>query len=75
MQTAAMRAAGFPHGEVKFLGGELRRVGEDGVIAGYASLFGVADLGRDIVERGAFRESLARRGACRDPHALATRSG
>ncbi len=63
MQTAAMRAAGFPLGEVKFLGGELRRVGEDGVIAGYASLFGVADLGRDIVERGAFRESLARRGA------------
>ena len=63
MQTAAMRAAGFPHGEVKFLGGEVRRVGEDGLIAGYASLFGVADLGRDIVERGAFRDSLARHGA------------
>ena len=62
MRTAVMRAAGFPCGEVKFLGGELRRVGQDGLIAGYASLFGIADLGRDVVERGAFRDSLARRG-------------
>nr|WP_249729902.1 HK97 family phage prohead protease [Chelatococcus sp. YT9] len=29
---------------------------------GYASLFGVPDLGRDVVERGAFRASLERRG-------------
>ncbi len=32
-------------------------------IAGHASLFGVADLTRDVVEAGAFRTALARRGA------------
>lgn len=31
-------------------------------IAGYACLFGVVDLGRDMVLPGAFRESLSRRG-------------
>jgi HK97 family phage prohead protease len=35
----------------------------EGVFEGYASLFGVVDLGRDVVQPGAFRESLARRGA------------
>lgn len=34
-----------------------------GLFEGYASLFGMPDLGRDVVERGAFRDSLARRGA------------
>lgn len=34
-----------------------------GVIEGYASLFGVADSGGDIVMAGAFARSLARRGA------------
>jgi uncharacterized protein len=34
----------------------------DGHFTGYASLFGVPDLGRDVVARGAFAESLARRG-------------
>lgn len=34
-----------------------------GVIEGYASLFGVMDLGRDIVMPGAFRESVAAKGA------------
>lgn len=38
-------------------------VSVDGAIEGYASLFGVVDLGRDRVERGAFAASLARRGA------------
>jgi HK97 family phage prohead protease len=38
-------------------------VGTAGVFEGYASLFDVADLGRDVVMRGAFRDSLARRGA------------
>lgn len=37
-------------------------VAEDGLFEGYASLFGVADLGRDVVEKGAFRRSLAVRG-------------
>lgn len=35
----------------------------DGTFTGYASLFGKADLARDVVERGAFTRSLARRGA------------
>lgn len=49
--------------EVKLLPDEVRAIGSDGLIEGYASLFGVADLGRDVVERGAFRDSLAARGA------------
>lgn len=35
----------------------------DGVFSGYASLFEAPDLGGDIVQRGAFAASLARRGA------------
>lgn len=35
----------------------------DGVFEGYASLFGVVDLGRDMVMPGAFAASLASRGA------------
>jgi HK97 family phage prohead protease len=35
----------------------------EGVFSGYASLFGRVDLGRDLVERGAFADSLAKRGA------------
>ena len=35
----------------------------DGHFSGYASLFGVPDLGRDVVVPGAFAASLARRGA------------
>lgn len=38
------------------------RVAMDGTFEGYASLFRMPDLGKDIVEPGAFRESLARRG-------------
>jgi HK97 family phage prohead protease len=38
-------------------------VAEDGTFAGYASLFGKADLGRDMVMPGAFRASLVKRGA------------
>lgn len=38
-------------------------VAADGTFSGYASLFGEVDLGRDVVERGAFALSLARRGA------------
>ena len=33
------------------------------MIEGYASLWGVADLNGDVVQRGAFRDSLARSGA------------
>ena len=35
---------------------------EDGTFSGYASVFGRVDLGRDRIERGAFRAALRRRG-------------
>jgi HK97 family phage prohead protease len=38
------------------------RVGHEGQFEGYASLFDLPDLGKDVVERGAFARSLARRG-------------
>ncbi len=53
----------WPASERKFAPTALARVDEDGSFAGYASLFGKADLGRDVVMPGAFRASLARRGA------------
>jgi HK97 family phage prohead protease len=40
-----------------------RGVGAPGLFEGYGSLFGVVDLGRDMVMPGAFADSLARRGA------------
>lgn len=36
---------------------------QDGTFEGYASLFGRVDMSRDIVERGAFARSIAKRGA------------
>ncbi len=48
--------------EVKFAGAPLAKVSADGIFEGYASLFGVVDLGRDRVAPGAFRDSLARKG-------------
>lgn len=35
---------------------------QDGVIEGYASLFGMSDMAQDIVEPGAFTRSLQKRG-------------
>jgi HK97 family phage prohead protease len=49
--------------EVKLLAEPIAAVAEDGVFEGYASLFGIADLGKDTVVPGAFAASLARRGA------------
>jgi len=49
--------------EMKFLAEPLNAVDADGVFEGYASLFGVADLGKDVVMPGAFADSLKRRGA------------
>ena len=40
----------------------LGSVSDAGAFEGYASLFGVADLGHDVVDRGAFAASLRRRG-------------
>ncbi|WP_195909391.1 HK97 family phage prohead protease [Rhizobium tubonense] len=46
----------------KFANLELRGLGSDGSFSGYASVFEEVDLGKDRVERGAFRKSLAERG-------------
>lgn len=54
---------GSADAEAKFMALDLKSVGADGVFEGYASLFGREDMGRDVVVRGAFAESLARRGA------------
>ncbi len=40
---------------------QLADISEDGTFSGYASVFGKVDLGKDKVERGAFRRSLAKR--------------
>lgn len=54
-------APGIPGGlEVKFVPVDSEFAGEEGRIAGYASRFGEADQGGDIVVRGAFERSLAR---------------
>lgn len=52
--------AGAP--ELKWVGVPVASVDAEGVFTGYASLFGVADLARDIVEKGAFAATLARSG-------------
>jgi HK97 family phage prohead protease len=56
--TAALAAP-----EAKRFVAELDRVEADGTFTGHACLFGVEDLARDVVEPGAFRTTLARRGA------------
>lgn len=48
--------------EVKFCALNLHDVTSEGVFEGYASLFDLEDLGRDIVRRGAFRDTLTQRG-------------
>lgn len=52
-----------PEREVKFAPVDLKSVEADGTFSGYASLFGMVDLGQDLVMPGAFRESLSSRGA------------
>jgi HK97 family phage prohead protease len=49
--------------ERKYIGVAIGDVEADGTFEGYASLFGKVDLGRDVVERGAFAASLEKRGA------------
>jgi HK97 family phage prohead protease len=49
--------------ERKFVGLVLDAVEPDGVFSGYASLFGAVDLGKDVVDKGAFAASLKARGA------------
>lgn len=47
----------------KFANLELRGIAFHGTFSGYASVFGEVDLGRDVIERGAFQRSLQERGA------------
>lgn len=49
--------------ERKYAGLDVEAVASDGSFSGYASLFGKVDLGRDVVERGAFADSIEKRGA------------
>lgn len=49
--------------ERKFVDLVLDDVEQDGSFSGYASLFGQVDLGKDVVERGAFTKSLKAKGA------------
>jgi HK97 family phage prohead protease len=49
--------------EMKFLAEPLNTVDVDGVFEGYASLFGVTDLGKDVVMPGAFADTLKKRAA------------
>lgn len=51
-----------PAPERKLLPSPLADIGLDGVFEGYASLFGVTDLGNDVIASGAFRDTLVRRG-------------
>ena len=55
-------ADNFSMRECKFTGVKLDRVTEDGTFTGYASLFGVTDLAKDQVAKGAFTKSLMTRG-------------
>lgn len=56
------RARARPFHDIKRASPSVTDVSGAGVFEGYASLFGVVDLGGDVVEAGAFRDSLARRG-------------
>jgi len=49
--------------QTKFADLKLQTVAGDGFFSGYASLFGAVDLGRDVIEKGAFAASLKRRAA------------
>lgn len=42
---------------------DLKSVSDDGVFEGYASLFNREDLSHDVIQPGAFRETLTKRGA------------
>ena len=49
--------------ELKYADLSLTDLAGDGSFSGYASLFGEIDLGKDMIERGAFSRSLQKRGA------------
>lgn len=49
--------------ETKFAACDLKSVDTDGSFEGYASVFGAEDMAHDVVLPGAFKTSLAQRGA------------
>ena len=49
--------------EIKRLTATVDDVADDGTFTGHAAIFGAEDLAHDVVERGAFDATLARRGA------------
>ncbi|MDO1581553.1 HK97 family phage prohead protease [Rhizobium oryzicola] len=49
----------------KFANLDLAGLSGDGTFSGYASVFGEVDLGKDVIERGAFSHSLVERGAAK----------
>lgn len=61
-QSLHPAARGSPLLETKRAPPSLGAVSADGTFEGYASLFNLPDLGRDIVMPGAFARSLATRG-------------
>jgi HK97 family phage prohead protease len=63
--STSPQGRGYPYSanrETKFAEAELTDVGADGSFSGYASLFNEADLSRDVVMPGAFRNSIRTRG-------------
>jgi HK97 family phage prohead protease len=62
--TALARSKAAVRGapETKLLAAKPEAVSESGVFEGYASLFGITDLAKDVVQPGAFAKSLALRG-------------
>lgn len=52
-----------PQPELKFIALDFRKAEHDGAFAGYASLFNSEDLSHDVVAPGAFRKTIAERGA------------
>ena len=56
--TTGARPGGWQKKRVEL---ELDTVAGDGRFSGYASIFGAVDLGRDVIEPGAFAECLGKR--------------
>lgn len=60
--SGKLEAAQPPRLETKHTPEQISRLSPDGSFEGYASLFGMTDMGQDQVMPGAFRDSLIKRG-------------
>ena len=60
--------------ETKLLTEPLTTIEQSGIFEGYASLFGIADLGKDVVVPGAFADTSCQARRRRYPAAVAARS-